>query len=92
MPTSTLSSAVRSVNSRRFWKVRAMPACTIACGRRPSSVRPRNATLPSSGFRKPVMTLKIVVLPAPFGPTRQVMRPCSMVKLHSRSARKPPKR
>ncbi len=45
-PTSTLSSAVRSANSRRFWKVRAMPACTIACGRSPSSLRPRNVTLP----------------------------------------------
>ena len=37
------------------------------------------------------MTLKIVVLPAPFGPTRQVMRPCSTVKLQSCSARRPPK-
>ena len=26
------------------------------------------------------MALKIVVLPAPFGPTRQVMRPCAIVE------------
>jgi len=37
------------------------------------------------------MALKIVVLPAPFGPTRQGDAPCVMVKLQSRSACNPPK-
>ena len=80
------------MNRRRFWKLRAIPAATIACGRSPSSRRPRNATCPLSGRRKPVITLKMVVLPAPFGPTRQVIRPCSIAKPQSFSACNPPKR
>src|SRR5262249_8241965 len=47
---------------------------------------------PSSGGRKPVMQLKSVVLPAPFGPMRPTMSPSSMTKDTSLLATRPPKR
>ena len=47
--------------------------------------------LPSVGRRKPVMTLKAVVLPAPFGPIRPTTSPSYTVKLMSAMAMRPPK-
>src|SRR5690606_2270823 len=51
----------------------------------------RNHTVPALGRRVPLMRLNAVVLPAPFGPIRPTMAPCSTSKLTSRSAARPPK-
>ena len=51
-----------------FWKVRAMPAAAMRSGRMPVMLRPCKMTLPSVGVYTPVIMLKAVVLPAPFGP------------------------
>ena len=48
---------------------------------------PSRLTLPGSASCSPVMTLNIVVLPAPFGPIRPVMRPASADQAHRRRAR-----
>ena len=44
------------------------------CG---ETLRPLKRTLPRVGFCSPLITLKQVVLPAPFGPIRPVTRPAS---------------
>src|SRR3974377_42636 len=46
---------------------------------------------PPSARRKPVITLKTVVFPAPFGPMRPVMRPAATSQAHSSTACMPPK-
>src|SRR5215831_18120874 len=48
--------------------------------------------VPASGFTKPVMRLKTVVFPAPFGPMRKTISPSSTWKLTSFVASSPPKR
>ena len=67
-PTITFSSAVMSGKSRMFWKVRAMPASATLCTWLGEYGRPDSSKLPESGAYRPVITLKNVVLPAPFGP------------------------
>jgi len=64
IPIQHMSSAVRSANRRRFLEGACDAVAQIACGLSPSTGLPRYATLPVSGRRKPVMALKIVVLPA----------------------------
>ena len=49
-------------------------------------------TRPEVGRWKPVMTLKAVVFPAPFGPIKLVTPPHSTRKLMPASALTPPKR
>ena len=66
----TFSSAVISPNRRMFWKVRAMPALATSCGADGEYGLPASSKVPVSGWYSPVMTLKKVVLPAPFGPIR----------------------
>jgi hypothetical protein len=61
------------MNSRSVWNVRATPSRAMACGGRPAidSADPgwaENLTSPALGSYTPVITLKTVVLPAPFGP------------------------
>ncbi len=61
------------------WKVRTMPACATLEAEVLSSVRPSKdqcAPLPALvGRSKPVIRLKNVVLPAPFGPISAVISP-----------------
>src|SRR2546430_804854 len=47
---------------------------------------------PPSDFRYPVIMLKVVVLPEPFGPIRAVIVPFSTEKEQSSTAVTPPKR
>src|SRR5947207_13218686 len=52
---------------------------------------PSNSTLPEVASRSPVRQLKKVDLPAPFGPIRPRMSPCSSVTLAASTALKLPK-
>src|ERR1700710_995573 len=52
---------------------------------------PSNSTLPEVETRSPVRQLKKVDLPAPFGPMRPRISPCSSVTLAASTALKLPK-
>src|SRR5712675_1915602 len=52
---------------------------------------PSNKTLPEVASRSPVRQLKKVDFPAPFGPIRPKMSPCSSVTLAASTALKLPK-
>ena len=71
---------------RAIWKVRTSPTPVMRSGRQPVMSRPSNRTLPASGGTSPEMQLNSVVLPAPFGPIRPVMRPASTDRSTPRSA------
>src|SRR3972149_4194247 len=61
------------------------------CWERPVMSRPSKTTRPSLGRSAPGMTLKKVLLPAPFGPMIEVSRPRGNATDTSRRARKAPK-
>src|SRR5690606_17721883 len=88
----TLSSTVKSLNSRMVWKVRATPRATICEGNRPTSDRPRKRMSPLSGWYTPVIRLNTVVLPAPLGPMSPTRPPSGTCKFTLRTACSPPKR
>src|SRR3954447_4375590 len=52
------------------WNVLRSPHRARRCGAMPSRLVPSASTTPADGRRKPLSTLKNVVLPAPLGPTR----------------------
>src|SRR5690349_2364066 len=54
--------------------------------------RPPRRTSPDVGSSRPTITLKKVVLPAPFGPMRLRIEPRAMARSTSRTARRPPNR
>src|SRR5262249_4943921 len=78
--------------SRIDWKVRAMPRETIACGRRPTRLPPSRRMSPSSGRSSPVIRLKTVVFPAPFGPMSPTIPPAGITRSTSLTATRPPNR
>ena len=51
---------------------------------------PSNVTLPLVGLYKPVSTLKNVVLPAPFGPIKEITPPAGISNETSSTATRPP--
>src|SRR5512133_2389584 len=53
---------------------------------------PNISTRPAVGGKSPEMTLKSVVLPAPFGPRIARRSPATISRLTSRTACRPPKR
>ncbi len=57
-----------------------------------TTVSPSKSIVPSVGSDTPAMTLKNVVLPAPFGPMRLTIDPVGMSKSTARTATRPPKR
>src|SRR6478672_6148223 len=73
------------------WKVRASPSCARASGARRVMSRSSKNTLPDVDDRSPVRQLKKVDLPAPFGPIRPRMSPCSSVTEAASTALKLPK-
>ena len=77
----TFSSAVMLPNSRMFWNVRAIPACTTLRGFGGSRA-PSNTTRPQVGRYSPVRQLKNVVLPAPLGPISPTISPAVDVEVH----------
>src|SRR3954471_4424499 len=69
-----------------------MPIRARLNGDPPVMSAPSRVTLPALGFCRPVITLKSVVLPAPFGPIRPVTCPGSTWSSASESAMSPPNR
>src|SRR4051794_33872318 len=86
------SSAVMLPNSRMFWKVRAIPSLVMANRLWPPMLLPLKSTSPDVGAYTPVIVLKHVVFPAPFGPIRPRISPGRMSNDTSSSATTPPKR
>src|SRR5580698_348643 len=73
------------------WKVRASPSCALSSGVILVMSWPSNRTLPDVDCRSPVRQLKKVDLPAPFGPIRPRISPCSNVTDAASTALKLPK-
>src|SRR5437016_1767179 len=71
------------------WKARATPSRQISWGGRPVMSRPFRRTVPESGRRWPVMRLKKVVLPAPFGPIVAQIERCGTTSVTPATAWKP---
>src|SRR5882724_9902646 len=90
-PIMTFSSTVMPSNVCGTWKVRASPSCALASGDIAVMSWPSNNTLPEVETRSPVRQLKKVDLPAPLGPMRPRMSPCSSVTLAASTALKLPK-
>ena len=88
--TITFSSAVIRLNSRMFWNVRASPIAARRCGLTPVMSLPSRKTVPDVTLYSPVITLKNVVLPAPFGPIRLTTDLGGMVNETSSTATSPP--
>src|SRR3954453_3730444 len=92
MPSAlrTLSRTVSEPNASRRWKVRPIPRRARRCTGSRVMLRPSKRTVPWLGFWSPLITLKQVVLPAPLGPIRPVIRPASAVKAAWSTAVTPP--
>src|SRR5215218_9627216 len=90
-PIITFSSTVMPSKVCGTWKVRARPSCARASGVMAVMSWPSKNTLPEVAARSPVRQLKKVDLPAPFGPMRPRMSPCSSVTLAVSTALKLPK-
>src|SRR5438093_1010598 len=88
----TFSSAFRLAKSWTFWKVRARPATAMRCGGQPVMSEPSKRMRPALGVRRPEITLKVVVLPAPLGPIIAVTAPRSRANETWETATSPPKR
>src|SRR5467141_846675 len=90
-PIITFSSTDMPSNVCGTWKVRARPRCARASGVRLVMSCPSSRTLPEVDKRSPVRQLNSVDLPAPFGPIRPRMSPCSSVTEAASTALKLPK-
>src|SRR5258708_11863103 len=90
-PIITFSSTDMPSKVCGTWKVRARPSCARASGVRLVMSWPSNKTLPDVDKRSPVRQLKKVDLPAPFGPIKPKMSPCSSVTDAASTALKLPK-
>src|SRR5215469_8214385 len=90
-PIITFSSTDMRSKVCGTWKVRASPSSARASGIRAVMSWPSKNTLPAVAAKSPVRQLKKVDLPAPFGPIRPRMSPCSSVTLAESTALKLPK-
>ena len=86
------SRTLRPGKGRAIWNVRAMPRLARTCGAWPEMSSPLKRIVPSVGVSKPDINPNKVVLPAPFGPIRPVMRPASASSEAESTASRPPKR
>src|SRR5688500_14348218 len=73
------------------WNDRPMPSRQTSWGDTPVMSRPSSSTAPASGRTWPVMRLKNVVFPAPFGPMMAAIWPGATVRLTPPTARNPSK-
>ena len=73
-------------NTSRFSGTSAMPLATMSCGARPAISSPPSRIDPRRALRIPLVVSISVVLPAPFGPRRQVIEPCATASVTPRSA------
>ena len=64
-----------SGKTSRFSGTSAMPRRTTAAEDAPVMSRPSKVTEPRRGRSRPAIVIRSVVLPAPFGPSTQVIRP-----------------
>jgi hypothetical protein len=64
----------RGENLAPLWAIET-PSRALSSGERPSIRMPSDFTSPSLGLTVPAITLRSVVLPAPFGPIRPITRP-----------------
>src|SRR5499426_518724 len=87
----TFSNTVRRGKMFWRWKERPMPRRHRRCGAILVTSRPLSSTCPESARRWPVIRLKSVVLPAPFGPMIALIEPRGTAKLTPSTARKPSK-
>src|SRR3954454_20056757 len=90
-PIITFSSTDMPSKVCGTWKVRARPRRARASGVRSVMSWPSNKTLPEVASRSPVRQLKKVDFPAPLGPIRPRISPCSSVTLAASTALKLPK-
>src|SRR6195256_3954146 len=90
-PIITFSNTDMPSNVCGTWKVRARPRCARASGVKLVMSWPSNRTLPEVDNRSPVRQLNKVDLPAPFGPIRPRISPCSSVTEAASTALKLPK-
>src|SRR5207302_7726570 len=84
--------AVSDPNTSRRWNVRAMPRRARWCALSSVTSRSSRYTWPAVGVCSPVMTLNVVVLPAPLGPMSPVTYPTSASRSTPWTAWMPPKR
>src|SRR5579883_1829498 len=89
-PIVTLSSTDIDSKVSGTWKERASPSRARVSGGRRVTSWPLKCTVPEVGGRSPVRQLKKVDLPAPLGPIRPSMLPCSTVTEASSTALKAP--
>src|SRR5947207_805145 len=87
-----LFSTVRPRNRRDCWYVRASPSRARARDGRAVTSSPNSSTRPAEGAKSPQITLKSVVLPAPFGPRIARRSPGTISRSTSRTAWRPPNR
>src|SRR5258707_6623332 len=90
-PIITFSSTDMPSNVCGTWNVRARPRRARISGEKWVMSWPSNITLPDVDKRSPVRQLKKVDLPAPFGPIRPRISPCSKVTEAASTALKLPK-
>src|SRR5580700_7964248 len=88
----TFSRAVRVSNNSSRWNVRAMPLRARRWGEDRVTSTPSKRTRPRVGGWRPLITLKSVVLPAPFGPMSPWTLPARTDTSTSFRAWMPPKR
>src|SRR2546430_1778589 len=74
------------------WEVRTTPFRATRCGASPVILSPSNRTNPPVGLRNPVISLKRVLFPAPFGPIMLRISPRLTLKLTWSTAVSPPNR
>jgi hypothetical protein len=72
--------------SRDFWYVRPIPSFARALAESCVISSPANSIVPELGGKSPEMTLKSVVLPAPFGPRIARLSPYATSRSTSRTA------
>ncbi len=63
-----------------------IPRATISCAARPESGSPSSRTSPDAGHTSPDTVASVVVLPAPFAPSRATTSPDPTRRLTPRSA------
>src|SRR5215831_2447396 len=89
-PSSTFSLTVMSRNRLWFCGTCAMPRSSIWRGLRPATGSPRSRMLPRRGRSSPLIVASRVDLPAPLGPTTQVIPPSGTVSDTPCSTSPPP--
>ena len=90
LPSDTFWATVSESNSSMRWKVRPNPRLARAAGPRCETSSSCSKTVPRLGRTSPLHALKVVVLPAPFGPISPVIRLVGARRLRPWTAAMPP--